>query len=141
MHCDRYTRIEGLQQSGTQGSQWGIVIVTFLLTILYLPLSTMSLHVLVWSEELWAIQNPYVNSTVFPPVVPPLGPTSEFRDPLDFCWTTTMKRNELNFAPVIMVLSAVTFFFVRQMPNFLQILFYIKTSSLLSGFLWHFAVL
>ncbi|KAF9568432.1 hypothetical protein CPC08DRAFT_702456 [Agrocybe pediades] len=110
-HCDRYTSIEGLQQTETKGSQWGIVIVTFLLIIIYLPLSTMSLHVLVWSEELWAVPNPYTNSTVFPPVVAPLGPVSEFRDPLDFCWTTTMKRNEVNFAPIIMVLSAVTFFF------------------------------
>lgn len=113
-HCDRYCSIEGLQQTETKGRQWGILLTTFLLTVLYLPLSTMSLHVLVWSEELWAIPNPYVNTTVFPPVVPPLGPSTEFRDPLDFCWTTTMKRNEVNFAPLVVTLSAVIFFLVSK---------------------------
>ncbi|KDR84944.1 hypothetical protein GALMADRAFT_1322109 [Galerina marginata CBS 339.88] len=112
IQCDRYTSVEGLQKTESKGNQWGIVIVTFLLIILYLPLSTMSLHVLVWSQELWAIPNPYTNSTVFPPVVPPLGPPTEYRDPLDFCWTTTMKQNEVNFAPVVVVLSAITFFFI-----------------------------
>ncbi|KAH9486975.1 hypothetical protein JR316_0001041 [Psilocybe cubensis] len=109
--CDRYTSIEGLQQTETKRNQWGILIVTFLLTVLYLPLSTMSLHVLVWSEELWAIPNPYLNLTTYPPIVAPLGPSTEFRDPLDFCWTTTMKRNEVNFAPIAVVLSAVVFLF------------------------------
>ncbi|KAF5312519.1 hypothetical protein D9619_003561 [Psilocybe cf. subviscida] len=109
IQCDRYTSIEGLQQTETQGKQWMLVIVTFLLTVLYLPLSTMSVHVLVWSEELWPIPNPYLNATQFPPSLPPLGSPSEFRDPLDFCWTTTMKRNEVNWAPVVVVLSAVVF--------------------------------
>lgn len=112
IRCDRYTSIEGLQQTETRGKQWMLVIVTFLLTVLYLPLSTMLVHVLVWSEELWPIPNPYVNATQFPPDLPPLGPPSEFRDPLDFCWTTTMKRNEVNWAPVVVVLSAIVFLVV-----------------------------
>ncbi|KAF8961003.1 hypothetical protein BDZ97DRAFT_1830853 [Flammula alnicola] len=109
IQCDRYTSIEGLQQTETKGKQWGLVIVTFLLTVLYLPLCTMSVHVLVWSQELWAVPNPYLNSTISPPLVTPLGPLTEFRDPLDFCWTTTMKRNEVNFAPVAVVLAVVVF--------------------------------
>jgi len=80
--------------------------------VIYLPLSTMSVHVLVWSEEVWAIPNPYRNATSFPPILPPLGPSNEYRDPLDFCWTTTMKRNEINLAPVFIVLSALAFIFV-----------------------------
>jgi hypothetical protein len=80
-------------------------VVTFLLTIIYLPLSTMAVHVLVWSSDLWATPNPYTNAATFPPVVPPLGPTSEYRDPLDFCWTTTMKRNEINYAPALVIIS------------------------------------
>ncbi|KAK0464168.1 hypothetical protein IW261DRAFT_1524303 [Armillaria novae-zelandiae] len=92
--CDRYTY-------GT------LLIVTFILTVVYLPLSTMAVHVLVWSEDLWAVPNPYTNATSFPPIVASLGPADEYRDPLDFCWTTTMKKNEINFAPVVVVLAAI----------------------------------
>ncbi|KAF7306895.1 hypothetical protein MIND_00482000 [Mycena indigotica] len=104
---DRYKIIEGLQQTDAPRSRGGLVAITFLLTIIYLPLSTMAVHVLVWSSDLWAIPNPYINATSFPPVVPPLGSPSEFKDPLDFCWTTTMKRNEINFAPALVVLSLI----------------------------------
>ena len=112
-NCDRYNSVEGLQQTESRGRQWGLVLVTFFLTVIYLPLSTMSVRVLVWSDELWPIPNPYENTTSYPPVLPPLGPPNEFRDPLDFCWTTTMRRNEVNFAPIFLVLSALVFVFVR----------------------------
>jgi hypothetical protein len=111
--CDRYNAIEGLQQPDLRGQQWGIIIVTFLLTVIYLPLSTMAVHVLVWSQDLWVIPNPYVNATSHPPAVPSLGPANEFKDPLDFCWTTTMKRNEINYAPVVVIISALVFLSVR----------------------------
>ncbi|KAJ6519781.1 hypothetical protein C8R45DRAFT_952705 [Mycena sanguinolenta] len=102
---DRYRIVEGLQQSSSPGNRTGLVTITFLLAGLYLPLSTLAVHVLVWSDDLWVVPNPYTNATTFPPVVPPLGPSSEYKDPLDFCWTTTMKRNEVNWAPVIVILS------------------------------------
>lgn len=107
--CDRYNTVEGLQQAEPEGTQWGLVIVTFLLTVIYLPMSTMAVHVLVWSSDLWAVPNPYINATSFPPDVPPLGPANEFRQSLDFCWTTTMKRNEVNYAPIIIILSVIIF--------------------------------
>ena len=107
--CDRYISAEGLQQIESPGNKWGLMIVMFLLTVLYLPLCTMSVHVLVWSQELWPIANPYVNATSLPPVLPPLGPATEYRDPLNFCWTTTMKRNEINFAPIAVAFSAIVF--------------------------------
>lgn len=123
-NCERYRRSEGLQPADPEGKQWGLVVTTFLLTVIYLPLSTMAVHVLVWSDDLWVVSNPYTNATSFPPVVPPLGPSSEYRDPLDFCWTTTMKKNEvritslhvttgltfrlkINFAPAIVILALV----------------------------------
>ena len=106
--CELYNVREGLQASTNRNSQWGLVIVTFLLTIIYLPLSTMAVHVLVWSQDLWAVPNPYLNATSFPPSVPPLGPSNVFFDPLDFCWTTTMKRNEINFAPLLVIIALVT---------------------------------
>ncbi|KAJ3799908.1 hypothetical protein GGU11DRAFT_775291 [Lentinula aff. detonsa] len=105
-HCDRYNRLEGLQKR-SKGNHWRIVVVTFLLTVIYLPMSIMAIHVLVWSDDLWVVPNPYVNATSSPPVVAPLGPTSEYRDPLDFCWTTTMKKDEINYAPVMIILSAI----------------------------------
>jgi hypothetical protein len=95
---------EGFQPPTVPGGL-GIMIVTFLLMVLYLPLSTMALHVVIWSEDLWVVPNPYINATSLPPVLEPLGPPDQYRDPLDFCWTTTMKRNEVNFAPAV-VLSA-----------------------------------
>ncbi len=49
-HCGRYNQIEGLRQSAPGGRQWGIVVVTFLLTLIYLPMSIMAVHVLVWSD-------------------------------------------------------------------------------------------
>ncbi|KIY64816.1 hypothetical protein CYLTODRAFT_357890 [Cylindrobasidium torrendii FP15055 ss-10] len=102
---DRYNRIEGLQQNGLEGKQWGLIVVTFALTVLYLPLSTMAVHALVWSDDLWVVTNPYTNATTSPPELPSLGPADEYRQPLDFCWTTTMKKNEINFAPVIFILA------------------------------------
>jgi hypothetical protein len=116
-HCDRYATIEGLRAPYLNGSQWRLIIVTFLLTIIYLPLSTMAVHVLVWSQDLWVVPNPYTGTSPSAPT--PLGPVSEYRDPLDFCWTTTMKKNEVNYAPMTIILSVVVIFCVRNtMPLF-----------------------
>lgn len=81
---------------------------SFVLTVLYLPLSTMAMHVVVWSDDLWVVPNPYTDSTVDPAELPLLGPAAEFRAPLDFCYTTTMKRNEINYAPVLVILALVS---------------------------------
>lgn len=98
--------------SSKPSSGWDILLVTFFLTFLYLPLSTIAVHALVWSSDFWVVPNPYTNATSYPPVVQPLGPADEFRDPLDFCYTTTMKRNEVNWAPVVVILSGACFVFV-----------------------------
>jgi hypothetical protein len=110
IHCERYSRIEGLQKEKVQGRRWGLLVVTFVLTVIYLPLSTMAVHVIVWSQDLWIVPNPYINATSFPPSIPPLGPPAEYRDPLDFCWTTTMKKNEINFAPAVLILALIVLF-------------------------------
>ncbi|CDO71626.1 hypothetical protein BN946_scf184911.g96 [Trametes cinnabarina] len=102
---------EGLQATEYLKNSWAVVIVTFILTVLYLPLSTMAVHVLVWSDDLWAVPNPYTNATTSPPIIVPLGPADEYRDPLDFCYTTTMLRNEINYAPVIVILATLTVWF------------------------------
>lgn len=109
---DRYRTTEGLQAPNLNGGRWSLVIVTFLLTVIYLPLSTMAVHVLVWSQDLWVVANPYNRTASIPPVIPPLGPASEYRNPLDFCWTTTMKKNEVNYAPMIVIMSVVVVLFL-----------------------------
>ena len=108
--CCRIGRPEGFQQPLLLANQWGLVITSFLLTAVYLPLSTMAVHVIVWSDDLWVVPNPYVNATAFPPQLPPLGPASEFRGPLEFCYVTTMERNQYNYAPLILIVALVSFF-------------------------------
>ena len=104
--CKLYRRFEGFQQPDRKSGRT-IVFTSFLLTIIYLPLSTMAIHVITWSDDLWAVPNPYLNSTTNPPIVAPLGPPDQFRDPLDFCYTTTMNRNEINFAPAVFIMSII----------------------------------
>ena len=103
---------EGFPPVRRKGSGWGLIAVCFMLTVIYLPLSTVVTHALVWSQDFWPIPNPYIDSPTQPPVLSPLGPPEEFYDPLDFCYTTTMKRNEVNFAPIIVAVSAATFLVV-----------------------------
>ncbi|KAG9029422.1 hypothetical protein FRB95_005315 [Tulasnella sp. JGI-2019a] len=88
---------------------WGLLLVSFLLMVLYLPVSTLTVHALVWTSDFWPVANPYLNATTFPPVVPPLGPSTEFRDPLDFCYTTTMRQDSFNWAPFVIICSLLSF--------------------------------
>jgi len=103
---------EGFQPP-TGPSGLGIMFVTFVLMVLYLPLSTMALHVVIWSSDLWVVPNPYINATSLPPALDPLGPPEQYRNPLDFCWTTTMKRNEVNFAPAVVLCALIVIATVR----------------------------
>ncbi|KAI0032741.1 hypothetical protein K488DRAFT_78307 [Vararia minispora EC-137] len=107
--CAKLARSEGFQGPKRTGG-WGLIVTTFLLTIIYLPLSTVAVHVMTWSDDLWVVPNPYTNATTSPPVVASLGPAAEYRDPLDFCWTTTMRKDQVNFAPVIVILAIALFF-------------------------------
>jgi hypothetical protein len=111
--CKHYSRLEGFQQPA-RSSGLSIVITSFLLTVIYLPLSTMAVHVVTWSDDLWPVPNPYLNSTTNPPAVASLGPPDQFRDPLDFCYTTTMKTNEINFAPALIILAIIILSAVRR---------------------------
>jgi hypothetical protein len=119
--CKRYGSLEGFQQPDRSSGR-SIVITSFLLTVIYLPLSTLAVHVITWSSDLWAVPNPYLNSTINPPVVAPLGPSDQFRDPLDFCYTTTMNKNEINFAPVVVIIAITILFTVRESPSVSRVL-------------------
>ncbi|KAG8849341.1 hypothetical protein FRB96_000877 [Tulasnella sp. 330] len=89
---------------------WGLLLVSFLLMVLYLPVSTLTVHALVWTDDFWPVPNPYLNATSFPPILPPLGPPTEYRDPLDFCYTTTMREDSFNWAPFVVICSLVTIY-------------------------------
>ncbi|BGP51645.1 hypothetical protein JCM10450v2_007595 [Rhodotorula kratochvilovae] len=89
---------------------WRIA-VTFWCGSLYLPLSKLAIGALVWSDDFWAVTNPYELFGVDDPAPPPLGPQTEYYDSMDFCWRTTMRRRNgatnLNFAYALVPVAAV----------------------------------
>lgn len=110
--------IEGLEVSSwslrSKKQRMETISIVFLLTTLYLPLAKLSFDALVWSDTMWPIANPYTTADF--PVLQPLGPSGIYRDPSDFCWVTSMKIQDLNFAYVIIpvaifTLCANTFYF------------------------------
>ncbi|KAF9182915.1 hypothetical protein BGZ51_004359 [Haplosporangium sp. Z 767] len=102
--------IEGLEVSSwnlrSKKARIETISIVFLLTTLYLPLAKLSFDALVWSDTMWPISNPY--KTVDFPVLEPLGPSGIYRDPSDFCYVTSMKIQDLNFAYVIIPLAIFT---------------------------------
>jgi hypothetical protein len=125
---------EGLLSRDPSRETRAIPFVSFALTVLYLPLSTISVHAIVslcssdlirpfnmlqtWSSDFWPIDNPYTGlDGTQRPEIPPLGPSSVFRDPHDFCWTTTMRKDEINYAPAAIILAIFTLIFVSFMSS------------------------
>jgi len=91
---------EGLQGKDTR-SRWGVVFTAFVLTLIYLPMSTMAVHAIVWSDDFWP-----GNATT-------VSPSDDA-----VCYTTTLNEDEINFAPLVIVLAALTFIFVRNFSVF-----------------------
>lgn len=82
------------------------IAVIFVITSLYVPLSKISIGALVWTSDFWAIENYYASTDS--PEVSSLGALDVFRDPLDFCYTTSMRRAGFNWAIPILIVAAVT---------------------------------
>ena len=118
-YCTRVVK-EG-RQSRQPPPSWSTIIVTFLLTVLYLPLSTIAMHGILWSSDFWVVENPYTSGNLDPSKVQPLGDPTIWRDPLDFCYTTTMRKDQGNWAPLVVALCVVTFFFVRYLSRCRQL--------------------
>ncbi|KAF9947841.1 hypothetical protein BGZ70_002488 [Mortierella alpina] len=99
--------IEGLEVSSwslrSKKARIETIAIVFLLTTLYLPLAKLSFDALVWSDSMWPIKNPYTNADF--PTLQPLGPSGIYRSPDDFCYVTSMKIQDLNFAYVIIPLA------------------------------------
>ncbi|KAF9348830.1 hypothetical protein BGX26_012794 [Mortierella sp. AD094] len=102
--------IEGLEVSSwslrSKKQRIETISIVFLLTTLYLPLAKLSFDALVWSDTMWPIPNPYTNVDF--PDLEPLGPSGIYRAPSDFCYVTSMKIQDLNFAYVIIPLAIFT---------------------------------
>ncbi|CAG8485008.1 15034_t:CDS:2 [Acaulospora morrowiae] len=98
---------------GLESSPWSLrpetkrrqnIVLVFILTTLYLPLSKLSIDVLVWSDSFWAVPNPYtdVDNPVF-------GEASNgMRSPGDFCYVTSMRKDDMNFSPVLIGIALLT---------------------------------
>lgn len=102
--------IEGLEVSSwslrSKKQRIETISIVFLLTTLYLPLAKLSFDALVWSDTMWPVKNPY-KTTDFPDLEPS-GPSGIYRNPGDFCYVTSMKIQDLNFAWVIVPLAIFT---------------------------------
>ncbi|GJN94294.1 hypothetical protein Rhopal_007368-T1 [Rhodotorula paludigena] len=85
------------------------VAVTFWCGSVYLPLSRLAIGALAWTDDYWDVPNPYELFSSETPSPPPLGPSSDWFDPMDFCYRTTMRRRtgfeHLNFAYVLLPLA------------------------------------
>ncbi|GEM10952.1 hypothetical protein Rt10032_c13g4969 [Rhodotorula toruloides] len=92
-------------------SYWWRVFVTFWCTSLYLPLSKLAIGALVYTDDYWPVNNPYIMYDSDSPSPPPLGPASTYFDSMDFCYRTTMKHRQgfknLNFAYVLLPIASV----------------------------------
>ncbi|CAG8466098.1 26770_t:CDS:2 [Dentiscutata erythropus] len=100
---------------GLESSPWNLrpetkrrqnIIITFLLTTLYLPISKLSIDALVWGDTFWAIPNPYIYSDT--PDFSYYNNMTDNRNPNDFCYVTSMREGDLNFSPVIIGVALVT---------------------------------
>lgn len=102
-NCNRASWIQRLRQS--RGYRIAVV---FIATTLYMPLSKVCIGALVWSSDFWAVDNPY--QSLDEPRVSTTG-TASRRAPNDFCYTTTMLKQDglqhFNWAWVIVPTAAV----------------------------------
>ncbi|KDN51310.1 hypothetical protein K437DRAFT_221651 [Tilletiaria anomala UBC 951] len=96
--------------SPKRGTKVANIFIVFVLTGLYIPLTKLSVDALTWSSAWWVVANPYT-ADVDNPSLPPLGDAHLYRDPLDFCWTTTMRKDEFNFAWIILPFAILSILF------------------------------
>jgi hypothetical protein len=62
----------------------------------------MSLDTLVWSDSLWPVKNPYLPNVDFPDFESMIDVGNDaLRNPKDFCYVTSMNKNEVNLSPLI----------------------------------------
>lgn len=87
-------------RSPKRGTKAANIIVTFVLTTLYIPLSKLAVDALVWSADFWPTNQGQTSSHP--------DDSAVWRDAKDYCYTTTMRLDGFNWAWVILPLAAFT---------------------------------
>ncbi|ETS64208.1 hypothetical protein PaG_01447 [Moesziomyces aphidis] len=98
-------------KSASRGTRFANTCLVFVLGLLYLPLSKLAVDALVWSSDFWPVPNPYKGGVDHPDPGPLLGDPDIWRAPLDFCYTTTMRKDAFNWAYVVIPLAVLTILF------------------------------
>ncbi|KAF8316174.1 hypothetical protein DL93DRAFT_2154964 [Clavulina sp. PMI_390] len=94
----RYTRsiiydeanTEGLYRTPATGTGWGLVWVSFTLCLVYLPISIIAVHGLMWSSDFWPVNN-----------------STGIAASSSVCYTTASAPNQANLAPLVVMLCVV----------------------------------
>ena len=97
-----------IYKSASRGTRFANTCLVFVLGLLYLPLSKLAVDALVWSSDFWPVPNPYKGGIDDPVPGPLLGDPDIWHAPLDFCYTTTMRKDEFNWAYVIIPMAVLT---------------------------------
>lgn len=100
-----------IYKSASRGTRFANTCLVFVLGLLYLPLSKVAVGALVWSSDFWPVPNPYKGGIDDPDPGPLLGDPDIWRAPLEFCYTTTMRKDEFNWAYVIVPMAVLTILF------------------------------
>ncbi|KAJ1033853.1 hypothetical protein NDA16_000061 [Ustilago loliicola] len=100
-----------IYKSSSRGTRFANTCLVFVLGLLYLPLSKLAVDVLVWSSDFWPVPNPYKGGIDDPVPGPLLGDPDIWRAPLDFCYTTTMRKDAFNYAYIIIPMAVLTIIF------------------------------
>ncbi|GAC95836.1 hypothetical protein PHSY_003413 [Pseudozyma hubeiensis SY62] len=100
-----------IYKSASRGTRFANTCLVFVLGLLYLPLSKLAVDALVWSSDFWPVPNPYKGGIDDPVPGPLLGDPDLWHAPLDFCYTTTMRKDAFNWAYVILPLAVLTIIF------------------------------
>ncbi|SNX85284.1 uncharacterized protein MEPE_03993 [Melanopsichium pennsylvanicum] len=100
-----------IYKSSSRGTRFANTCLVFVLGLLYLPLSKLAVDVLVWSSDFWPVPDPYKGGIDDPIPGPLLGDPDIWRAPLDFCYTTTMRKDAFNWAYIIIPMAVLTIVF------------------------------
>jgi hypothetical protein len=92
--------------SQRMGSKLANILVVFTLSVLYIPLSKLALDTLTWQADFWPADAQAALATGVPALRTDASETTRGTD--DFCWSTTLQRDEFNFAWLLMPLAAIT---------------------------------
>ncbi|KAK0559210.1 hypothetical protein OC844_004578 [Tilletia horrida] len=93
-----------------RGTKTAYTLLVFGLTTAYIPLTKLAVDTLVWNSDFW-VYNPLANmgsTDDLPSDLPSLGDADHYRQPLDFCYTTTMRKDKFNFAWLLLPLAVAT---------------------------------